>query len=193
MFMPPASSISQCFLAGVSFKYLSSIDVKHDCLGFRCSERALHHVHCIITVLILNALLVKSGSPPPIRGVGTSTRMKMMKPHLVVAALFAVISADPAWAAQPFDGAWAVSVTPLTGTCQSYTWDIDIAGGRIGTAANTLVKGSGSVSRGGVVSVSFVYGSAAVNAHGRARGSTARGRWKAPLLGCAGVWQASRH
>jgi hypothetical protein len=116
----------------------------------------------------------------------------MMKRHLAVSVLFALVSADSAWAAQPFDGTWAVSVTPKAGSCQSYTWDIEIAGGQIGTSANTFVKGSGSVSRRGVVSVSFVYGSAAVNAHGSARGSTAHGQWKAPLLGCAGVWQASR-
>jgi hypothetical protein len=116
----------------------------------------------------------------------------MMKRHLVVAVLFALVSGDSAWAAQPFDGTSAVSVTRKEGSCQSYTWDIEIAGGRIGTAASTLVKGSGSVSPRGVVSVSFVYGSAAVHAHGNARGSTAHGHWKAPLLGCAGVWQASR-
>jgi|SRR4051794_27128224 hypothetical protein len=70
----------------------------------------LHRGRCNMTGPHLDALLVNVRKSPSVRRFGTSTGSKM-KRHLVVTALFAVMSADRAWAAQPFDGTRAVSVT----------------------------------------------------------------------------------
>ena len=96
-----------------------------------------------------------------------------------------------AMAAEPFDGSWLVSVMTREGSCGTYSSELLISQGRIGTPPGVLVSGSGKVIWVGVA-VDFVSASSAIRASGRAKKSAAQGHWRAPTLSCSGTWQALR-
>lgn len=109
-----------------------------------------------------------------------------------LACLFWLLATVSASAAQPFDGAWDVDVATQKGSCGTYSSELVIREGRIGTPPGMLISGSGNVSRAGRIVVEFAAGSSSIKASGQARRSAAQGRWLAPTLSCSGTWQAVR-
>ena len=109
-----------------------------------------------------------------------------------LACLILLATTVSASAAQPFDGSWRVSVATQTGSCGTYSSELVITEGRIGTPPGVLISGSGNVSRAGRIAVEFVAGSSSIKASGQAKRSAAQGRWQSPTLSCSGTWQAVR-
>ena len=109
-----------------------------------------------------------------------------------IACLAWLATTVSATAAQPFDGSWQVSVATQNGSCGTYSMELVITEGRIGTPPGVLISGSGKVSRAGRIEVDFAADSFSIRASGRAKGSAAQGRRLAQTLSCSGTWQAVR-
>jgi hypothetical protein len=92
-----------------------------------------------------------------------------------------------------YDGLWNVLIITQAGHCDAaYSYPFQVAGGRISSAGAATV--SGSVGRGGVVTVRISAAGSVATGSGRLGGSSGAGRWSARLSGgnCSGSWQATR-
>jgi hypothetical protein len=92
-----------------------------------------------------------------------------------------------------YDGLWNVLIITQAGHCDAaYSYPFQVAGGRISSAGAAIV--SGSVGRGGVVTVRISAAGSVATGSGRLGGSSGAGRWSARLSGgnCSGRWQATR-
>lgn len=109
------------------------------------------------------------------------------------AALLAGLSiATPAQAAG-FDGPWTVLIITQSGSCdQGYSFPIQITGGRVSSTSSANI--TGSVGRGGAVTVRVSQGGSYANGSGRLSASSGAGKWsgKGSAGACSGRWQATR-
>jgi hypothetical protein len=107
---------------------------------------------------------------------------------LICASLFAVTAATPAFAGQPFDGQWNVTVVTKSGNCEpSSSSTLTISEGRISAPGAAI---SGSIGREGLVRVSIN----GAYANGQLSGNSGSGKWNGASAGvpCSGRWEASR-
>ena len=98
----------------------------------------------------------------------------------------AALSAAPAYAQQPYDGLWQVTVVTKTGSCDAQTTStVSVADGKISGGPV-----SGSVGSGGLVRVQINGAYAA----GQLSGNSGSGKWNGASAGvpCSGRWEASR-
>ena len=98
----------------------------------------------------------------------------------------AALSAAPAYAQQPYDGLWQVTVVTKTGSCDAHsTSTVSVADGKISGGPV-----SGSVGSGGLVRVQINGAYAA----GQLSGNSGSGKWNGASAGvpCSGRWEASR-
>jgi hypothetical protein len=93
----------------------------------------------------------------------------------------------PAYAQQPYDGLWNVTILTRAGNCEpSVQYPLTVTNGRISGVADV----SGSIGREGIVKVS-IHGA---YANGQLNGNGGSGRWNGASSGmaCSGRWEASR-
>ena len=110
------------------------------------------------------------------------------------AALTVAALSHPAPArAAGFDGAWTVLIITQAGNCdQGYSFPIQISGGRV--TSNSTANITGTVGRGGAVTVRVSQGGSSANGTGRLGATSGSGRWsgKGGSGTCSGQWQATR-
>ena len=114
-------------------------------------------------------------------------RLNRIRP-LVCAALLTVVVAAPAFAGQPFDGQWNVTVVTKSGSCEPSTSSIlTITDGKISAPGAAV---SGTIGREGLVRVSIN----GAYANGQLSGNSGSGKWNGASAGvpCSGRWEASR-
>jgi hypothetical protein len=93
----------------------------------------------------------------------------------------------PAFAQQPYDGLWNVTILTRAGNCEpSVRYPLTVIDGRVSGPADV----SGSIGREGVVKVSI----RGAYANGQLNGNGGSGRWNGASSGiaCSGRWEASR-
>ena len=93
----------------------------------------------------------------------------------------------PAYAQQPYDGLWNVTILTRAGNCEpSVRYPLTVTDGRVSGAADV----SGSIGREGLVRVSI----RGAYANGQLSGNAGSGRWNGASGGiaCSGRWEASR-
>jgi hypothetical protein len=93
----------------------------------------------------------------------------------------------PAYAQQPYDGLWNVTILTRAGNCEpSVQYPLTVTNGRVSGVADV----SGSIGREGIVKVS-IHGA---YANGQLNGNGGSGRWNGASSGmaCSGRWEASR-
>jgi hypothetical protein len=113
-------------------------------------------------------------------------RIKSLLLSSVVAAACGLSA--PAFAAEPYDGLWNVTIFTHSGSCEPTSrYPLTVTDGRI-TAPGADV--SGKVGRAGLVKVSI----GPAYANGQLSGNTGSGKWNGASGGvpCSGRWEASR-
>jgi type 1 fimbria pilin len=104
-----------------------------------------------------------------------------------VVALAASATA-PAFAQQPYDGTWNVTIVTKSGGCEpTASSTLTVSDGRISAAGANV---SGSIGREGLVRVSIN----GAYANGQLSGNAGSGKWNGASGGipCSGRWEASR-
>jgi len=107
---------------------------------------------------------------------------------LICATLVTVAAAATAFAGQPFDGQWNVTVVTKSGNCEpSSSSTLTISEGRISAPGAAI---SGTIGREGLVRVSIN----GAYANGQLSGNSGSGKWNGASAGvpCSGRWEASR-
>jgi hypothetical protein len=107
---------------------------------------------------------------------------------LFVATSFFIVGAAPAFAGQPYDGQWNVTVVTKSGNCEPSTSStLTITEGRISAPGAAI---SGTIGREGLVRVSIN----GAYANGQLSGNSGSGKWNGASAGvpCSGRWEASR-
>ena len=108
--------------------------------------------------------------------------------RIIAFGLIAAASAvAPAYAQQPYDGLWNVTILTRAGNCEpSVRYPLTVTDGRVSGAADV----SGSIGREGIVKVSI----RGAYANGQLNGNGGSGRWNGASSGiaCSGRWEASR-
>jgi hypothetical protein len=92
-----------------------------------------------------------------------------------------------------YDGVWNVTFATTRGNCSSgYSVPFTVTGSRVSSAGGGRV--SGTVNRGGAVSVQVSVGASHASGGGRLGGATGGGSWRGIISGdqCSGTWQATR-
>ena len=92
-----------------------------------------------------------------------------------------------------FDGPWTVLIITEAGNCdQGYSFPIQISGGRVLSTGSANI--TGSVGRGGAVTVRVSQGGSSASGNGRLGATSGFGRWsgKGSAGTCSGRWQATR-
>jgi hypothetical protein len=111
-----------------------------------------------------------------------------MTTRRIVSGLIVAASAvAPAYAQQPYDGLWNVTILTRAGNCEpSVQYPLTVTDGRVSGAADV----SGSVGREGNVKVSI----RGAYANGQLNGNGGSGRWNAAsgAIACSGRWEALR-
>ena len=112
-----------------------------------------------------------------------------MKPLFAMAAVAAISALSaPAFAQQPYDGTWNVTIVTKSGSCEpTASSTLTVTEGKIsGGGANV----SGSIGHEGLVRVSIN----GAYANGQLSGNAGSGKWNGASGGipCSGRWQASR-
>jgi hypothetical protein len=94
----------------------------------------------------------------------------------------------PAFAQQPYDGTWNVTIVTKSGGCEpTASSTLTVTEGKISAAGANV---SGSIGREGLVRVSIN----GAYANGQLSGNAGSGKWNGASGGipCSGRWQASR-
>lgn len=124
-------------------------------------------------------------------------RVSASRSLLAVATVAAIAmpgTADAAGrAGGAYDGTWTTVFATTRGNCSSgYSVPFLVTGNRVASAGGGRV--SGSVGRGGNVTVAVQVGASHANGGGRLVGSSGYGRWSGIITGdrCSGTWQATR-
>src|ERR1700760_2409190 len=94
----------------------------------------------------------------------------------------------PAFAQQPYDGTWNVTIVTKSGGCEpTASSTLTVAEGKISAAGANV---SGSIGREGLVRVSIN----GAYANGQLSGNAGSGKWNGASGGipCSGRWQATR-
>jgi len=113
----------------------------------------------------------------------------------LIAGLAAPAAAKAPRAATPggYDGAWTVLIMTPAGTCdQSYSFPVQIVGGRVQSGGMADV--SGMVRSGGSVAVRVSAGGSVATGTGRLNIRSGAGRWsgRGSAGVCSGRWEATR-
>jgi len=106
----------------------------------------------------------------------------------VCASVLAVGVITPAFAQNPYDGLWHVTIVTKSGSCEpTASSTLTVSDGKI-TASGADV--SGSIGREGLVRVSIN----GAYANGQLNGNAGSGKWNGASAGipCSGRWEASR-
>jgi len=129
--------------------------------------------------------------------IAASPRLRSLRWILAAAALAAVAApgAADARTVRPggYDGVWNVVFATTRGACSSgYSVPFTVAGSRVSSAGGGRV--SGSINRGGGVTVQVSVGASHASGGGRLRGTSGAGSWRGVISGdnCSGTWQATR-
>jgi len=112
---------------------------------------------------------------------------------LLAVAAVAALGLPEAANAGAYDGTWTTVFATSRGNCSSgYSVPFLVIGNRVSSAGGGRV--SGSVGRGGRVSVAVTVGASHATGGGRLVGNSGYGRWSGIITGdrCSGTWQASR-
>jgi len=107
---------------------------------------------------------------------------------LLIASAFAASASVSAFAQQPFDGVWSVTIVTKNGSCEpTASSTLTVTDGKISAAGAEV---SGSIGREGLVRVSIN----GAYANGQLNGNTGSGKWNGASAGipCSGRWEASR-
>ncbi|WFU37617.1 hypothetical protein QA640_24430 [Bradyrhizobium sp. CB82] len=107
---------------------------------------------------------------------------------IFTAAIAAGSLAAPAFAQNPYDGNWQVTIVTKSGSCEPTASSmLTVSDGRI-TAPGANV--SGTIGREGLVKVSIN----GAYANGQLSGNAGSGKWNGASAGipCSGRWEASR-
>lgn len=94
----------------------------------------------------------------------------------------------PAFAENPYDGLWHVTIVTKSGSCEpSSSSTLTVTDGRISASGASV---SGSIGREGLVRVSIN----GAYANGQLNGNAGSGKWNGASAGipCSGRWEASR-
>jgi hypothetical protein len=94
----------------------------------------------------------------------------------------------PAFAQQPYDGTWNVTIMTKSGSCEpTASSTLTVTEGKISAAGASV---SGSIGREGLVRVSIN----GAYANGQLSGNAGSGKWNGASGGipCSGRWQAAR-
>ncbi|HLZ00941.1 MAG TPA: hypothetical protein VKR55_02175 [Bradyrhizobium sp.] len=103
-------------------------------------------------------------------------------------SVLATSAAAPAFAQQPYDGVWNVTIVTKAGSCEpTATSTLTVSDGRISASGANV---SGRIGREGLVRVSIN----GAYANGQLSGNAGSGKWNGASAGipCSGRWQASR-
>ena len=114
-------------------------------------------------------------------------RSHRIRTVLLVSFLASAASA-PAFAQQPYDGLWQVTVVTKAGSCEPTARStLTVAEGKISAPGAAI---SGTVGREGLVRVSIN----GAYANGQLSGNSGSGKWNGASAGvpCSGRWEASR-
>jgi hypothetical protein len=114
-------------------------------------------------------------------------RSHRIRTVLLVSFLASAASA-PAFARQPYDGLWQVTVVTKAGSCEpTASSTLTVAEGKISAPGAAI---SGTVGREGLVRVSIN----GAYANGQLSGNSGSGKWNGASAGvpCSGRWEASR-
>jgi hypothetical protein len=114
-------------------------------------------------------------------------RSHRIRTVLLVSFLASAASA-PAFAQQPYDGLWQVTVVTKAGSCEpTASSTLTVAEGKISAPGAAI---SGTVGREGLVRVSIN----GAYANGQLSGNSGSGKWNGASAGvpCSGRWEASR-
>jgi len=106
----------------------------------------------------------------------------------VCATLCTAAASAPAFAGQPYDGQWNVTVMTKSGNCEPSTSStLTITEGRVSAPGAAV---SGTIGREGLVRVSIN----GAYANGQLSGNSGSGKWNGASAGvpCSGRWEASR-
>jgi len=112
---------------------------------------------------------------------------------LAAATVVPSTAADAAIASGAYNGTWNVVFATTRGNCMSgYSVPLQVKGTRVSSAGGGRV--SGSVARGGAVSVNVSVGASKASGGGRLAGTNGTGSWSGLITGdrCSGTWQATR-
>jgi hypothetical protein len=107
---------------------------------------------------------------------------------LCAASVFTGALAVPAFAQNPYDGNWQVTIHTKSGSCDPTASSmLTVADGRISAAGANV---SGTIGSGGLVKVSIN----GAYANGQLSGNAGSGKWNGASAGipCSGRWEASR-
>jgi hypothetical protein len=107
----------------------------------------------------------------------------------------AMASNPPAGNAATTDGNWNVTIITEKGTCdRTYSYNVDVARGRVIYRGSSFVKLAGTVAPDGLVKVSISAGNQGASGTGRLSGSEGAGVWRGrgTTAECAGRWEAVR-
>jgi hypothetical protein len=115
-----------------------------------------------------------------------------MRLNRICAAVFvlavAATTATPAFAQQPYDGTWHVTIMTKSGSCEpTASSTLTVTEGKISAPGADV---SGSIGREGLVKVSIN----GAYANGQISGNAGSGKWNGASGGipCSGRWEASR-
>jgi hypothetical protein len=114
-------------------------------------------------------------------------RLNRMLAYFCASALVAGM-ATPAFAENPYDGLWHVTIVTKSGSCEpTASSTLTVADGKISASGANV---SGSIGREGLVRVSIN----GAYANGQLNGNAGSGKWNGASAGipCSGRWEASR-
>jgi hypothetical protein len=103
-----------------------------------------------------------------------------------------VLASTALASAAGYDGRWSVSVVTRSGGCDSYRWNVGIAGGKVTDVEGQKGGSAGGIAGNGSVNIRLTSGSDTLTATGKASGAAASGAWASPSRGCKGTWTAGR-
>jgi len=109
------------------------------------------------------------------------------RPIILLGSMVVACTVAPAYAEQPYDGLWNVTIQTIAGNCEpSARYPLTVTNGRVSGATDI----SGSVGRAGIVKVS-IHGA---YANGQLNGNGGSGRWNgaSSVIACSGRWEALR-
>jgi hypothetical protein len=107
---------------------------------------------------------------------------------ICAASLFTGALAAPAFAQNPYDGNWQVTIVTKSGSCElTASSMLTVADGRISAPGASV---SGTIGREGLVKVSIN----GAYANGQLSGNAGSGKWNGASAGipCSGRWEAAR-
>lgn len=115
-----------------------------------------------------------------------------MRAHRIAAyacaSVLAVGVITPAFAQNPYDGLWHVTIVTKSGSCEpTASSTLTVSDGKISASGADV---SGSIGREGLVRVSIN----GAYANGQLNGNAGSGKWNGASAGipCSGRWEASR-